>query len=66
VDRTSKFAFARLVERANVVTASAFLDALVATIPYRLHTVLTDNGLQFADVSKNRQGRTGLIARSSF
>jgi hypothetical protein len=38
VDRTSKFAFTQLVERANVVTASAFLDALVEAIPYRLHT----------------------------
>ena len=26
----------------------AFLEALILTVPYRLHTVLTDNGIQFA------------------
>ena len=47
IDRTSKFAFVQLVTSANRVTASAFLDALVAAVPYRIHTVLTDNGIQF-------------------
>ena len=47
IDRTSKFAFVQLVERATRVTASAFLEALVAPVPYRIHTVLTDNGIQF-------------------
>jgi transposase-like protein len=47
IDRTSKFAFAQLVEKANRVSASAFLVALVAAMPYKIHTVLTDNGIQF-------------------
>ncbi len=47
IDRTSKFAFVQLVERANRVTASDFLVALVAAVPYRIHIVLTDNGIQF-------------------
>ena len=47
IDRTSKFAFAQLVEKANRVTASAFLVALIKTVPYKIHTVLTDNGIQF-------------------
>src|SRR5882757_2432847 len=46
IDRTSKFAFVQLVERANRVTASAFLVALIAAVPYKIHTVLTDNGIQ--------------------
>jgi transposase InsO family protein len=58
IDRTSKFAFVQLVERANTVTATAFLDALVEAVPYRIHTVLTDNGIQFADLPKNRNGPT--------
>lgn len=58
IDRTSKFAFVQLVERANTRTASAFLDALVAAVPYEIHTVLTDNGIQFADIPKNRDGPT--------
>ncbi len=47
IDRTSKFAFVQLVESANRVTASAFLEALIAAVPYKIHTVLTDNGIQF-------------------
>src|SRR6476660_9930047 len=47
IDRTSKFAFAQLVEKANRVTASAFLVALIKAVPYKIHTVLTDNGIQF-------------------
>src|SRR5246127_5420905 len=47
IDRTSKFAFVRLVNTANRVTASDFLTALIAAVPYKLHTVLTDNGIQF-------------------
>jgi transposase InsO family protein len=47
IDRTSKFAFVQLVEKANRVTASAFLVALIEAVPYRIHTVLTDNGIQF-------------------
>lgn len=29
--------------KANRVTASAFLIALIAAVPYKIHTVLTDN-----------------------
>lgn len=47
IDRTSKFASAQLVEKANRVTASAFLVALIKAVPYKIHTVLTDNGIQF-------------------
>src|SRR5436309_7957619 len=47
IDRTSKFAFVQLAEKANRVTASAFLVALVKAVPYKIHTMLTDNGIQF-------------------
>ena len=55
IDRTSKFAFVELVERADMRAAAAFLQALIAAVPYRIHTVLTDNGIQFADLPKNRR-----------
>jgi len=58
IDRTSKFAFAQLVDKATTATARAFLDALVAAVPYRIEIVLTDNGIQFADLPKNRSGPT--------
>jgi len=58
IDRTSKFAFVQLVERADMRAAATFLRALIAAVPYRIHTVLTDNGIQFADLPKNRKGPT--------
>ena len=36
IDRTSKFAVARLVDKANTQTARAFLEALVAAVPYEV------------------------------
>lgn len=58
IDRTSKFAFVQLVEKANRVTASAFLVALIETVPYRIHTVLTDNGIQFRYAPRHATGPT--------
>jgi transposase InsO family protein len=66
IDRTSKFAFVQLVERANTKTASAFLDSLVEAVPYAIHTVLTDNGIQFADIPKNRDGPTARFRSHPF
>ena len=54
IDRTSKFAVVELVEKADMQTAAAFLQALVEAVPYRIHTVLTDNGMKCADLPKNR------------
>jgi transposase InsO family protein len=48
IDRTTKFAFVELLDKANRVTASAFLTALIKAVPYKIHTVLTDNGIQFS------------------
>ena len=58
IDRTSKFAFAQLHKKANRKTATAFLKALIVVVPYKIHTVLTDNGIQFCDLPKNRLGPT--------
>ena len=60
IDRTSKFAYAELHQRADRKTATAFLKALLKAVPYKIHTVLTDNGIQFADLPKNRTGPTAL------
>lgn len=48
IDRTSKFAYAELHPRATRRIASDFLSSLIAAVPYKIHTVLTDNGIQFA------------------
>jgi transposase InsO family protein len=66
IDRTSKFAVAQLVDKANTQTARAFLEALVAAVPYRVEIVLTDNGIQFADLPKNRSGPTARLRGHPF
>jgi transposase InsO family protein len=58
IDRTSKFTFVELHGQADRPTAVAFFEALLKTVPYRLHTILTDNGIQFADQPRNRNGWT--------
>ena len=47
IDRTTKFAFVELHEKATRRIAGDFLRALVKAVPYRIHTVLTDNGTHF-------------------
>ena len=66
IDRASKFAVAQLVDNANTQTARAFLEALVAAVPYRIEIVLTDNGIQFADLPKNRSGPTAKLRGHPF
>ena len=58
IDRTSKIAFVQLVTSANRVTASAFLVALIAAVPYKIHTILTDNGIQFRYPPRYADGPT--------
>src|SRR4051812_17238508 len=58
IDRTSKLAFAKLEEKANRYIASDFLRALIDAVPYKIHTVLTDNGIQFCHAPRNRAGPT--------
>ena len=58
IDRTSKFAYAELHDRANRHVATAFLKALVEAVPYKVHTILTDNGIQFCDLPRHRSGPT--------
>ena len=47
IDRTSKFAFCQLHDRATLQVAADFLEALIRAVPDKVHTVLTDHGLHF-------------------
>lgn len=49
IDRTSKFAFAELHQRVTRRIAADFLRRLIDAVPYKIHTVLTDNGTHFTD-----------------
>ena len=54
IDRTSKFAVAQLVATADRKTAWEFLQHMLEAVPYQVHTILTDNGIQFAEQPRNR------------
>lgn len=58
IDRTSKFAFVQLVKKASRVSAATFLEALIEAVPYKIHTVLTDNGIQFTFPPRYANGPT--------
>ena len=40
------------------MTASAFLTALIEAVPYKIHTVLTDNRIQFTFPPRYADGPT--------
>jgi IS30 family transposase len=63
IDRTSKFAFAELHERATRPIAVEFLRHLIAAVPYKIHTILTDNGIQFANRATDRYAFSLLFDR---
>jgi transposase-like protein len=45
IDRTSKFAFAKLYKTATRHEAATFLKELIDIVPYKINKVLTDNGI---------------------
>ena len=61
IDRTSKFVVAKLFDKATTENAKIFLEYLISIVPYRIHTVLTDNGIQFGDLPKYRNGATATL-----
>jgi transposase InsO family protein len=54
IDRTSKFAFVELHEKATRRIAANFLRALIKAVPYKIHIVLTDNGTHFTTPGNSR------------
>ena len=66
IDRTSKLAFARLEKEATRQSAADFLRSLVNAVPYQIHTVLTDNGIQFCHPPRYRSGLTARFSMYLF
>src|ERR687886_1268713 len=57
-DRVSKFTHVAFYDANTKMNGAAFLREVVEAFPYRIHTVLTDNGMAFADLPQNRDGPT--------
>ena len=55
IDRRSKFVFAELFESSTRKDACAFLRRLIKAVPYKMHTILTDNGAQFTHQANSKQ-----------
>ena len=58
IDRVSKFTYVEFHENVGKMDGAAFLRGVVAAFPSQMHTLLTDNGMAFADLPKNRNGPT--------
>jgi transposase InsO family protein len=54
IDRTSKFAYVELHQKTGKMIAAQFLRNLIAAVPYAIHIVLTDNGIQFTNRERDR------------
>lgn len=63
IDRTSKLALTELHPRADKMTAAQFLRNVIAAVPYTIHTVLTDNGIQFANRRSDRYAFEHIFGR---
>ena len=64
IDRTSKFAYVELHQRATKMIAAEFLRHLIAAVPYALHIVLTDNGIQFKNREQDRTAMEHIFGRT--
>ena len=64
IDRTSKFAYVELHPRATKMIAAEFLRHLITTVPYVIHTILTDNGIQFRNREQDRMAMEHIFGRT--
>ncbi len=55
IERLPNFACVEFSECAGKMEDAAFLGNMAEIFPYRIHTVLADNGTAFADVPRNRE-----------
>jgi hypothetical protein len=58
IDRVSQFTYAEFRDDVGKMDGADVLRGVVKAFPYTIHTVLTDNGMAFADLPKNRNGPT--------
>lgn len=63
IDRTSKFAYTEIHPQATKPVAAAFLEHLIKVVPYKIHIVLTDNGVQFTSRAGQDTWRVHIFER---
>ena len=63
IDRTSKFAYAELHKSQTKMIAAEFLRNLIKAVPYKIHKILTDNGVQFTNLDHQINAFTHIFDR---
>jgi Integrase core domain len=63
IDRTSKFAYAELHASMPKALAADVLRHVLASAPYKIHSVLTDNSIQLTDQARHRYAFQPIFAR---
>jgi transposase-like protein len=66
IDRTSKLTYVELLPKYGKMEAAQFLRNLIAHIPYKIHTILTDNGIQFTNRKKDTYAFAHIFDRVCF
>jgi transposase InsO family protein len=66
IDRVSNLTCVELHPRATMLTGAAFLRGVIKAFPYAIHTILTDNGVAFADSPHYRHGVTAQLSGHAF
>jgi len=54
IDRTSKFSYVELLDKYGKQETAQFLRNLVVAVSYKIHTILTDNDIQFTNRKTDR------------
>jgi transposase InsO family protein len=49
IDRATRFVYLEILPDRRGQTAAAFLERFLASFPFKVHTILTDNGSEFTD-----------------
>ena len=63
IDRTGKFAFAKLVAKAGKLAAAICLREVIEARPYRVHTVLTASGVEVTKRARDRHAMQHAFGR---
>jgi hypothetical protein len=63
IDRTAKFAYTELRPEARKTVAAQFLRTRIAIVPYKLHPIRTDHGIQFPKRKPDNDAFTHIFAR---
>ncbi|WP_050874671.1 integrase core domain-containing protein [Comamonas testosteroni] len=66
IDRVTKFTHVAFFDRATKANAAQLLRQVLVAFPYRIHTVLTDNGMAFTGQERFRGGVTDTCIGHSF